>query len=1015
MTFHGNTGIHPWQRPPTTILTVGTADCQFTSVKAALDFAATLPLTLTTPVAVVVAPGLYVEAPFSIPNYVVLISEGGWNCTILQTTDNNAHFITLNFDSRIQGFVIEGPTGVGFSCIHFVDETGHPGFVEDIVFHWGYYGILCNPIAAEGVVHLRNVGNEYLGVPMHTFIRASNRGIISAVECSYMCGAPVPDTVVYGFAAEGDAEIYMDLCSFRAPGTTTGVYVNNGATVRGVACVFSKGHTAIQVGPLGASFVSFLGTNIRPTAYSGFTWNIKIDSALATVNFSGQADTALISVTAGANFTANFSDNSSSAGIEGFVTIGELWNGANLTEAIPIGSFLRDTASTGGVSGLGMDYAAGLNISVDPGEGYINTGTGVVRVTSTGDVSLPMTANAVTYVYVDDAGVIHTSGATPASNTIHTGLAYANATDVVWLSSQYQPIANVAGLLHDWIEDAIGSIWVDGLVTAELTPPSVQLTTSGGSFWIHDLKVTVGPSPSPAVFCSWWFNGASWVTTPGLVNVDVANYNTGGALAAIPGGKSVKHAWWVGHNGSGPEYHLVYAQQIYDNAGLAAAGALPIPPAFFPEGSIVNAGIVCSQGTADIVQVTDENPRVGVAGSASSASSDHSLLLNLNVDSHLQYALLSGNAARNPVTGEFDFAGGTITVATSAAPTQTKVGSVVWDTALQRLTVGNGVARKELLNRGDAASGDLSGTYPAPTVVDLHLAGQAQGDVVYYNGANWVVLPTGVDGQQLITRGPAANPEWQTPYATVGNGLVVHTGAGVAVARTLTGTANRITVADGSGVAGNPTIDVGANVILTTTVLGGDLSGSLPNATVAKVAGTTPGAVGLSVLASTTQAQAQTAIGVYPAASDYMMAQEQRPSGTAGGTFTNGWQTRNLNTTVNTAGTSITRAGTTLTLAAGTYYVEALAVAFRTSTHKVRIRNTTAGTTLLAGSSSNSTNANNADVTTSSVMGTFTVGAPTNIQLQHYATTTRPADGFGLAVTSGEVEVYSALFIERIA
>jgi hypothetical protein len=65
-----------------------------------------------------------------------------------------------------------------------------------------------------------------------------------------------------------------------------------------------------------------------------------------------------------------------------------------------------------------------------------------------------------------------------------------------------------------------------------------------------------------------------------------------------------------------------------------------------------------------------------------------------------------------------------------------------------------------------------------------------------------------------------------------GTGLVSRTAANTYAQRTLTGTAGTITVTNGNGISGNPTINVGANVIQTTTALGGDLSGTLPNPTV---------------------------------------------------------------------------------------------------------------------------------------------------------------------------------------
>ena len=44
------------------------------------------------------------------------------------------------------------------------------------------------------------------------------------------------------------------------------------------------------------------------------------------------------------------------------------------------------------------------------------------------------------------------------------------------------------------------------------------------------------------------------------------------------------------------------------------------------------------------------------------------------------------------------------------------------------------------------------------------------------------------------------------------SGIIARTGAGTASARTITGTSNRITVTNGDGVSGNPTLDVGSTV-----------------------------------------------------------------------------------------------------------------------------------------------------------------------------------------------------------
>ncbi len=46
---------------------------------------------------------------------------------------------------------------------------------------------------------------------------------------------------------------------------------------------------------------------------------------------------------------------------------------------------------------------------------------------------------------------------------------------------------------------------------------------------------------------------------------------------------------------------------------------------------------------------------------------------------------------------------------------------------------------------------------------DVVITAGAQGDILYYNGTNWVNLGPGTSGKFLKTQGPAANPIWDTP------------------------------------------------------------------------------------------------------------------------------------------------------------------------------------------------------------------------------------------------------------
>jgi len=51
------------------------------------------------------------------------------------------------------------------------------------------------------------------------------------------------------------------------------------------------------------------------------------------------------------------------------------------------------------------------------------------------------------------------------------------------------------------------------------------------------------------------------------------------------------------------------------------------------------------------------------------------------------------------------------------------------------------------------------------TLSDVVITSEAQGDLLYFNGTNWVNLGHGTDGQFLKTKGADANPEWATMSA----------------------------------------------------------------------------------------------------------------------------------------------------------------------------------------------------------------------------------------------------------
>lgn len=145
------------------------------------------------------------------------------------------------------------------------------------------------------------------------------------------------------------------------------------------------------------------------------------------------------------------------------------------------------------------------------------------------------------------------------------------------------------------------------------------------------------------------------------------------------------------------------------------------------------------------------------------------------------------------------------------------------------------------------------------------------------------------------------------------------------------------------------------------------------------------------------------------------MYRDEKVSGTAGGAFNNGaWQIRDLNTESYDPSAIGSVLANQITLAsAGTYIVEAEAPAYKVDNHQCRLQNMTAGTTVVFGTTARSAAAGD-DITISRIHYRFTIAGLAVFQLQHQCTTTRAADGYGVASGYGNVEVYSWIKFTKV-
>lgn len=143
--------------------------------------------------------------------------------------------------------------------------------------------------------------------------------------------------------------------------------------------------------------------------------------------------------------------------------------------------------------------------------------------------------------------------------------------------------------------------------------------------------------------------------------------------------------------------------------------------------------------------------------------------------------------------------------------------------------------------------------------------------------------------------------------------------------------------------------------------------------------------------------------------------QDQKPTSTASGTFTDGAErTRDLNTvlTNDIAGASLS--SNQITLPAGKYYIEAHAPVVFVENHRAKLRNITTAADLLIGMSSDADN-DGFNTGVSSIYGQFVLAGTHIIEVQHRCELTRTNNGFGAVSDFAPFEVYTDVRIWRIS
>lgn len=320
----------------------------------------------------------------------------------------------------------------------------------------------------------------------------------------------------------------------------------------------------------------------------------------------------------------------------------------------------RETTPSGSVSGGEVTRSTGLNVAVAAGQGFINNGTDMWRVTWDAVANLLLAASDTNYVYVDKFGVVKDSVSQPsAQENIVLADVVTDGSSILMLANHRTLITETPARFHDYARDVIGNIVVSGLVTTK-DAVAYRLEVDAGSYYNHDFEA-VCPATDPITFTYWYRDGSGgWTRVVSQTLIDKDNWDDGtGSLNDLVGGEWKKDLLFVVYTASGVvEYHVFYGQEVFGSQALAEAGALPAAASDVIANGVRSAGIVIEGAGAAITSVVDVRPFLGQLSPGTTAVTDHGLLGGLGDDDHAQYLLVGGSRA---MTGSLDMGANAIT------------------------------------------------------------------------------------------------------------------------------------------------------------------------------------------------------------------------------------------------------------------------------------------------------------------------------------------------------------------
>lgn len=750
--------------------------------------------TESTPWCIMVYPGVYEEPEITIPSFVNITGITQYAVQITPMTSTQNLFV-MNETTSLNFIQLMG-VGSGYAGIvaHDVGDYAlcHKVSMVDCDIGWDI-----KSDAVDSIVYLEYCdttgGNEAIKIES-----TNGSTMYSNFENVYIFASDAGVNPTTGLSVIGpDATVFLHVFGIEgSDGTGVGILVSDGASFTanaGHVYGWDIGCRADNVGD--SPYISFLAAEIQDNA----TWDVYAHHPGTTGSVSGTMRREFVNAVDAPMLTLAFSDPAANS----FVQTGTFYMGPTGSELTDVSSLIIDTPAIGLLDGGVMSLAGGLNVGISAGTGYLRKSGLVTKITwSSG--TLAITAGTTPYVYIDSNGAFQKAVSMPDTLTnILLGRVGANGSAVYTLGPLSINISNYGNKVEDWLRDTVGPVFVSGSIVTENSGTARAIDVSSG-YWYYGTQQRFPSSKTvPNIVDVYHVSGV--LTFSVITQLPNNTYDNGTNLVSVTSGYYTKHVIYQSSEGAFQSYQLAHAQAEYATLDECRAAPLPYPlidPGPTPK---ISASIM-QEGNANVVEFIDVRPMFfNSSGTGTSGANIHGDLLGLGANDHPQYLLVNGTST---MTGDLDLDGNDIV----------SVGTV------------NGVTVETHASRHLP-----NGSDPLTTASAIGLSSSSTNTTGTANSLARSDHTHSISGVQPADATLTALAAYNT------NGFLVQTATDTFVGRVVTGTTNRISVSNGDGVSGNPSIDVSSSYVgqASITTLGTVSSGTWSATTIAATRGGT--------------------------------------------------------------------------------------------------------------------------------------------------------------------------------